>query len=260
MDINLKGKTVLITGASKGIGYVIAESMAAEGCNLHIAARDDVAMRELAARLMRDHAVTVTVHRCDLGLASDVRALGEACADVDILVNNAGDIPPGTLAEIDGETWRKAWDVKVFGYIDLTRIIYPRMCARKSGVIINIVGSAARMPNHRYIAGCMANTALNMFTQCLGGESMRHNVRVAAINPGPTVPGRHLPHVMARAKRLLGDENRWPELHAKFPSGRAGKASEIAEAVIFLASDHAGFISGATIDIDGGHSVHRPDS
>jgi NAD(P)-dependent dehydrogenase (short-subunit alcohol dehydrogenase family) len=258
MDIDLKGKTVLITGASKGIGQVIAEYLAAEGCNLHIAARDEVAMQALAARLRRDHAVTVTVHRSDLGRTADVQALGEACADVDILVNNAGDIPPGTLEEIDGETWRKAWDVKVYGYVDLTRIIYPRMCARKSGVIINIVGAAARTPNHRYIAGCMANIALNMFTQCLGGESMRHNVRVVAINPGPTVPGRHLPHVMARAKRLLGDESRWPELHEKFPSGRAGKASEIAEAVIFLASDHAGFISGATIDVDGGHSVHRP--
>jgi NAD(P)-dependent dehydrogenase (short-subunit alcohol dehydrogenase family) len=258
MEINLKGKTVLITGASKGIGQVIAESLAAEGCNLHIAARDEVAMQRLATRLTRDHAVTVTVHRCDLGRTADVQALGEACADVDILVNNAGDIPPGTLEEIDGETWRKAWDVKLYGYVDLTRIIYPRMCARKSGVIINIVGAAARTPNHRYIAGCMANIALNMFTQCLGGESMRHNVRVVAINPGPTVPGRHLPHVMARAKRLLGDESRWPELHEKFPSGRAGKASEIAEAVIFLASDRAGFISGATIDVDGGHSVHRP--
>ena len=149
-------------------------------------------MQELATRLERDHAVTVTVHRCDLGRTGDVEALGAACADVDILVNNAGDIPPGTLEEIDGETWRKAWDVKVYGYVDLTRIIYPHMCARKSGVIINIVGAAARTPNHRYIAGCMANIALNMFTQCLGGESMRHNVRVVAINPGPTVPGRHL--------------------------------------------------------------------
>src|ERR1700719_4219645 len=97
MHLDLKGKTVLITGASKGIGQVIAETMAAEGCNLHLAARDEVAMRELGARLERAHAVTVTVHRSDLGRAADVQALGEACADVDILVNNAGDIPPGTL-------------------------------------------------------------------------------------------------------------------------------------------------------------------
>src|SRR5262245_43392505 len=260
MDINLKGKSVLITGASKGIGRVIAEAMAAEGCHLHLAARDEAAMQELAARLTRERAVNVTVHRSDLGQRADVEALGNACADVDILVNNAGDIPPGTLAEIDADTWRRAWDVKVYGYVDLARIIYPRMCARKSGVIVNIVGAAARMPNHRYIAGRMANIALNMFTQCLGGESMRYGVRVVAINPGPTVPGRHLAHVMARAKRLLGDENRWPELHAKFPSGRAGQASEIAEAVVFLASDRAGFISGATIEVDGGHSVHRPDA
>jgi NAD(P)-dependent dehydrogenase (short-subunit alcohol dehydrogenase family) len=89
---------------------------------------------------------------------------------------------------------------------------------------------------------------------------MRHNVRVVAINPGPTVPGRHLAHVKARAKRLFGDENRWPELHAKIPAGRPANASEIAEAVVYLASDHAGFISGAALDVDGGHSVSRPEA
>src|SRR5580658_7555372 len=120
MNLDLKGRSVLITGASKGIGYVIAETLAAEGCNLHLAARDEAAMQELATRLTGDHAVAVTVHRSDLGRAADVQALGEACADVDVLVNNAGDIPPGTLEEIDGETWRKAWDVKVYGYVDLT--------------------------------------------------------------------------------------------------------------------------------------------
>jgi len=260
MNIDLKGKSALITGASKGIGFVIAEHMAAEGCNLHLAARDETAMKKLAERLTQEHNVKVTVHRRDLSQKHEVEALGNACADIDILVNNAGDIPPGTLEEIDGDTWRKAWDVKVYGYVDLTRIIYPHMCARRSGVIINIVGAAARTPNHRYIAGCMANIALNMFTQCLGGESMRHGVRVVAINPGPTVPGRHLPHVMARAKRLLGDENRWPELHAKLPAGRAGKASEVAELVVLLASNRAGFISGTAVDIDGGHSVYRADA
>jgi NAD(P)-dependent dehydrogenase (short-subunit alcohol dehydrogenase family) len=260
MDINLKGKSVLITGASKGIGLVIAEYMAAEGCNLHIAARNESELKEAAERLTKQHGVKVTVHRHDLGLASEVETLGKACQDVDILVNNAGDIPPGRIEDIDSETWRKAWDVKVFGYVDLTRIIYRNMCARKNGVIINIVGTAARQPNHRYIAGCMANLALNMFTQCLGGESMRHGVRVVAINPGPTVPGRHLAHVKARAKRLLGDENRWPELHKNFPAGRAGHASEVAEAVVFLASDRAAFVSGTALDIDGGLTVYRADA
>jgi NAD(P)-dependent dehydrogenase (short-subunit alcohol dehydrogenase family) len=260
MNIDLKGKLALITGTSKGIGLVVADALAAEGCNLHLAARDEAAMRQTAERLTRDHGIKVTVHRSDLSHASEVEALGKACADVDILINNAGDIPPGTLAEIDSKTWRETWAVKVFGYIDLTRVIYPRMCDRGSGVIVNIIGAAARTPNHRYIAGCTANIALNMFTQCLGGESMRHGVRVVAINPGPTVPGRHLAHVKARAKRLYGDENRWPELHAKFPAKRAGKAEEVAELVVFLVSDRAGFISGTAVDIDGGHSVFRPEA
>src|SRR5262245_49993326 len=102
MDIDLKGKSVLITGASKGIAFGIAEPMAAEGCNLHLAARDEDAMKKLAERLTREHSVRITVHRRDLGQKKEVEALGEVCADVDILVNNAGDIPPGTLDEIDG--------------------------------------------------------------------------------------------------------------------------------------------------------------
>jgi NAD(P)-dependent dehydrogenase (short-subunit alcohol dehydrogenase family) len=260
MNIDLKGKLALVTGASKGIGLAIADALAAESCNLHLAARDEAALEQAAARLAKLHGIKVTVHRRDLALASEVEALGHACKDVDILVNNAGDIPPGTLAEIDSKTWRESWAVKVFGYIDLTRIVYPQMCARGRGVIVNIVGGAARNPNHRYIAGCTANIALNMFTQCLGGESMRHGVRVVAVNPGPTVPGRHLPHVKARAKRLFGDETRWPELHAKFPAKRPGKAEEVAELVVFLASDRAGFISGTAVDIDGGLSVYRADA
>jgi NAD(P)-dependent dehydrogenase (short-subunit alcohol dehydrogenase family) len=260
MDLNLKGKLALVTGASKGIGLVVANALAAEGCDLHLAARNKTALQQAAERLRSERGVKVTVHRRDLALAQEVEALGELCKDVDILINNAGDVPPGTLAEVDSKTWRESWSVKVFGYVDLARVIYPRMCERKSGVIVNIVGTAARNPNHRYIAGCSANIALNMFTQCLGGESLRHGVRVVAINPGPTVPGRHLPHVMERAKRLLGDANRWPELHAKFPAGRAGRAEEVAELVLFLASDRAGFISGTAVDIDGGLSVYRADA
>ena len=144
MDLNLKGKSVLITGASKGIGLVIAEVMAAEGCRLHLAARDEGLMNEAAERLTKEHGVEVAVHRRDLSLTPDVESLGKACADVDILVNNAGDIPTGTLEEIDGAAWRKAWDLKVYGYVDLTRIIYPRMCARRSGVIIGFAAFTSR--------------------------------------------------------------------------------------------------------------------
>lgn len=258
MDLNLKGRSVLVTGASRGIGLAIANAMAAEGCHLHIAARSKELLDGHAARLTRDHRVKVTVHPCDLSLTDQVEALGQACRDVDVLVNNAGDIPTGTLQSMDSATWRKAWDLKVFGYVDLTRIVYARMCERGSGVVVNVVGAAGKRPNANYLAGCMANIALNMFTQCLGGESMRHGVRVVAVNPGATDSDRHLKHVKERAKRVLGDENRWPEFHAQFPAKRAATVDEVANTVVFLASDRASYISGASIKIDGGISVSRP--
>jgi NAD(P)-dependent dehydrogenase (short-subunit alcohol dehydrogenase family) len=252
MDLNLKGKSVLITGASRGIGLAIAETMAAEGCDLHLAARDEARLKAAAEKFTAQHGVKIAVYRRDLSLTPEVESLGKACQDVDILVNNAGDIPTGTLETIDTATWRKAWDLKVFGYVDLTRIIYPRMCARGSGVIINIVGAAFKRPNPHYVAGCMANIALDMFTQCIGGESMRSGVRMVAVHPGPTTSDRHLAHVRERAQRELGDESRWPELHAKMPGGRAATVQEVAETVAFLASDRACFTSGASITIDGG--------
>ena len=133
-----------------------------------------------------------------------------------------------------------------------------RICARAgSGVIINIVGAAAKRPNPHYIAGCMANIALDMFTQCLGGESMRSGVRVVAVHPGPTTSDRHLAHIRERAQRELGDESRWPELHAKMPGKRAATVKEIAETVAFLASDRASFTSGAAVTIDGGLMAGR---
>jgi NAD(P)-dependent dehydrogenase (short-subunit alcohol dehydrogenase family) len=98
----------------------------------------------------------------------------------------------------------------------------------------------------------MANIALDMFTQCLGGESMRSGVRVVAVHPGPTTSDRHLAHVKERAKRELGDENRWQELHAKMPGGRAATVKEVAETVAFVASDRSSFTSGAAVIIDGG--------
>jgi NAD(P)-dependent dehydrogenase (short-subunit alcohol dehydrogenase family) len=257
MDLNLKGRSVLVTGASRGIGWAVARAMAAEGCNLHIAARDGALLKERAEELIGDFKVQVTPHARDLSLTAEVEALGHACRDVDILVNNAGDIPTGTLLSLDSETWRKAWDLKVFGYIDLTRIIYRAMSERGKGVVVNVVGAAGKRPNPNYIAGCMANIALNMFTQCLGGESMAQGIRVVAVNPGATISDRHLRHVKERAKRLMGDEDRWPELHAKFPAGRAGSVEEVANTVVFLASDAASYISGASIKIDGGISVAR---
>jgi len=260
MDLGLQGKTALVTGASRGIGFAISQSLAAEGCNLHIVARDEILLKQQAEILSRKFGVDVVPHAHDLSVFEEIEKIGAKCSHVDILINNAGDIPNGNLLSVDRMAWRKGWDLKVYGYVDLTRLVYPGMCQRGSGAIINVIGAAAFNPNAEYIAGCMANIALNMFTQCLGGESMRHGVRVAAVHPGPTISDRHLAHVKERAKKLLGDENRWSELHEKFPAKRAATVSEIADMVVFLASERSSYVSGASITIDGGRTVSRSAS
>jgi hypothetical protein len=256
MDLNIKGRTALVTGASRGIGLAIAKTLGAEGCNLHLAARSEEGLRSAADEITQAHGVDVTIHPDDLSQPEAVAALGQACAEVDILVNNAGDIPSGTLEGIDSATWRRCWNLKVYGYVDLTRAILPRMQARKNGVVVNVIGAAGEAPNPNYIAGCMGNASLMMFTKCLGGESIRHGVRVVGVNPGATMSDRHLAHVKQRAERKLGDADRWQELETILPSGRSSRVEEIADAVAFLASDRAAHITGTTLRIDGGVHSH----
>ncbi|MGM0586046.1 MAG: SDR family NAD(P)-dependent oxidoreductase, partial [Pseudomonadota bacterium] len=130
MDLNLRGKRVLITGASKGIGAAAAEVFAQEGANLRLAARSADKLQALCAKLTEAHGVEATPHAVDLRNAQDLHRLAEAAGDCDVLVNNAGDIPGGDIETIDEETWRHAWELKVFGYINLTRAIYAKMKAR----------------------------------------------------------------------------------------------------------------------------------
>ena len=253
MDLNLKGRSVLVTGSSRGIGLAIAEAFAAEGCHLRLAARDGERLKQVAGEIGRAHGVKVDTYPLDLSKHECVVELGASCREVDILVNNAGGIPRGTLQDVDSATWRRAWDLKVFGFIDLTRIILPQMCARGSGTIVNVIGSAGERADPNYVAGCVGNAALNMFVQCIGGETVRYGVRVAAVNPGPIMTDRFMQGMLWRAGKRFGDSGRWPEiLTTDLPIKRAGTPEEVANTVVFLASDRASYISGAAIRVDAG--------
>ncbi len=252
MDMRLAGATVLITGASKGIGAAAAEAFAAEGCDLHLAARDGQAMETMAARLRADHGVAVTVHAMDLAAPGGMEALAEAAGDVDVLVNNAGDIPAGPIEALETEDWRRGFELKVFGYVGLTRAVYLKMKARGSGVIINDIGNSGENWDYNYVAGSTGNAALMAFTRAVGGQSMDHGVRVLAVNPGPIATERMTKLMKRRAVDLHGEEGRWTEFLADYPGGRMGKPEEIADLMVFLASPRAGYISGAVFTVDGG--------
>src|SRR3954469_911158 len=109
MDLGLKGRTALVTGGSRGIGFGVAQVLAAEGCNVHLASPSAADLDTARRRIMDVHDVEVTCHALDLGVADSVKKLAKACFDVDILINNAGAVPHGTVAAVDDETWRKAW-------------------------------------------------------------------------------------------------------------------------------------------------------
>ncbi len=257
MHLELGGKTVLITGASKGIGLATARAFAAEGCHLQIAARSRAPMEAAAAELSAAHGVRVGVHALDLGSDAAMVSLAEACGDVDILVNNAGDIPGGTLEAVGDAAWRHGFDLKVFGYISLCRALYPRMQARGAGVIVNVIGNAGENVDAGYIAGSTGNAGLMAFSRALGGASLDHGIRVVGINPGPVATDRMEKLLRGKARAVFGDPERWRELETRFPGGRAARSEEVADLCLFLASSRAAYISGTIVTIDGGLASRR---
>ena len=252
MELNLKGRTALITGGSRGIGYGVAESLAAEGCNLHLASRSAESLEGARKKLVDKYGVNVSVHALDLSTQDNAIKLVKDCGPLDILINNAGAIPQGTVTGLDDKTLRTAWDLKLFGFINLTREIYGDMCAKKRGVIVNIIGVAGERPAANYIAGSMGNAALMAMSRALGTESPDFGVRVIGLNPGAIETDRQVVRWQARAKKELGDENRWRELTTGFPFGRLGTVAEIADTVAFLCSDRSSYTSGTVLTIDGG--------
>jgi NAD(P)-dependent dehydrogenase (short-subunit alcohol dehydrogenase family) len=252
VDLNLRGRRALVTGASKGIGLAIARALGAEGCHLQLAARTAADLERTAREITAEYGVRVATHPADLADGAQVRRVAAAVGEIDILVNSAGAIPRGTLDEIDEERWRRAWDLKVLGTINLTREIYAPMCRRGRGVIINIVGLSGERPDAYYIAGSSANAALIMFSRSLGGDSIRHGVRVVAVNPGPVETEKHIRDTERLAQERFGDKSRWREVMAGLPMKRAALPSEVSSMVAFLVSDHASYISGSAITIDGG--------
>jgi 3-oxoacyl-[acyl-carrier protein] reductase len=254
MDLNLAGKLALITGASRGIGRAIAETLAAEGCYLVLVSRTTADLNAVRTSIEKQAKVTIRTVAADMSDSTNVARLATSYPAVDILINNAGAIPGGTLFEVDETRWRKAWDLKVLGTINMSRAFYPLMKTRGGGVIINVIGNAARTHDPEYICGVTGNAGLVAFTESLGSCSARDGIRVNGISPGPTATDRLIGLASKKAKDKLGDPARWPELFKSLPGGRIGEPTEIAAMVAFLASPKSSYTSGAVITIDAGVS------
>ena len=252
MDLKLKGKRALVTGGSKGIGKACAQVLAEEGCEVMIASRDAAALRAAAADIEAKTGMQVRWKAADLSQRGAAEELAAAAGDPDILVNNAGAIPGGDLQKVDEDTWRRAWDLKVFGYINLTRAVYAQMKAKKRGVIVNVLGAAGEKLNAAYIAGSTANAGLMAFTRTLGGASPADGIRVLGVSPGPVATDRLLSLYKQMAATKLGDADRYEELFKGMAFGRPATAEEIAWTVAFAASERSSYTTGVYISVDGG--------
>lgn len=257
MDLGLRGRKALVTGASKGIGRACAEALAEEGCDVVLVARTAADLEKARGEIAQRHNVAVRCYPLDLSQSKNVDTLAAECADIDILVNNAGAIPGGNIAQIDEPRWRAAWDLKVFGYINMTRRFYALMAARRQGVIVNILGAAGENPDFDYIAGSSGNASLMAFTRAMGGTAPKDGLRVVGINPGPVMTERLVTLTRTRAETRFGDPERWQELMQGYAFGRAAKPEEIGWMAAFLASDRSGYTTGTIVTIDGGGGSRR---
>jgi 3-oxoacyl-[acyl-carrier protein] reductase len=235
MDLKLGKKTALITGASKGIGRATADSLAAEGCDVILVSRSAGDLDAAKQQIAQMSSVRVDTVVAELSESRNVDRLAKDFPYIDILVNNAGAIPGGRLLDVDEETWRRAWDLKVFGYVNMCRAFYASMKARHQGVIINVVGNAAQTHDPEYICGVAGNAALTAFTQSLGSVSPADGIRVIAVNPGPVETERLVGLMKKKSLDRTGNADNWRDLFKPLPFGRACAAEEIGAMIAFLA-------------------------
>ncbi len=250
MDLGLTGKTALITGGSAGIGLACATMLAGEGVAVAIVGRD-AARLAAAAPALRAHTVAA-----DLSKAEDVlrtaREAEAALGRIDILINCAGSAMGGDFLDVGDQAYLDAWNLKLLGYIRMTRAVVPGMIARRDGRIVNIVGGAGRYPSASFLTGSTSNAALLNFTRGLSKELAQYNVRINAISPGSTETERSERQLKSRvAPGQTLEEAREARL-ASIPLKRMTQPEEIASMAVLIVSDRMASMTGSEVLIDGG--------
>lgn len=259
LELNLAGKTAIVTGGSAGIGFATAKALYSEGVNVAIVARDPERLEKAvnAIRELPDRGNKVISISADLTQAESIEKVVstaiETFGQIDILINNAGSARAGSFLDLGDEAFVDAWNLKLLGYIRLVKAIVPSQIRRRDGRIVNIIGGAGRTPRPNFLPGGTTNAALLNFTRGISKELAQHNIRINAISPGLTATERaeQLAAQQAQSSKVSVEEIKAQSLKA-IPLGKLVQPEEIASLALFLVSDLAASITGAEILVDGG--------
>ena len=256
MDYGLRDKVVVVTGASKGIGFACAQAFAQEGARVALVSRSRANL-EAAAAAIGDCAHPPATFVADLRDAAQAQVMVEdvesTLGPIDVLINSAGAAKRYPPEELDPRAWHDAMDAKFFSYVHPLDAIVKRMGARGRGAIVNVVGMGGKIGQPVHIPGGAANAALMLATTGLAAAYGPKGVRINAINPGGTLTGRVREGLGAEARMTgLAPDELLARQQARIPLRRLGTPEEVAQVALFLASAQASYVTGAIVPMDGG--------
>ncbi len=253
MDLGLKGKTALVTAASKGMGRACAMGLAAEGARVVMCARTEADVNAAAETIRARTGAEVLAVRADVTQAADVTALvaraTEAFGGVDVLVANAGGPPRGKFAEMDDAAWQGAYEVSLLSVVRLVREVLPGMQRRKWGRVITIQSISVKQPIDGLLLSNAVRPGVAGLMKTLVGEYSRDNITFSTVCPGRILTDR----LLGGAKQAgVSPEEYAVKAGADVPLGRVGTPEEFANVVVFLASERASYVTGVALQVDGG--------
>ena len=257
MDYKIKGKAVLVSASSKGIGRAIAELFIQEGCNVAICSTNEENLKHTAKEMKLKFGVEPLWVVCDIDkpeqIESAVNVVTQKFGTIDILVNNCGGPIPGYFETLSDENWEAAFDQVLMSVIRFTRLVLPGMKSKNWGRIINITSLAVKQPVDNLILSNSLRSAVTAFAKTLSNQVGKHNITINNVAPGYTLTSRIDELAEVRAKQAgTTKENMLKSMSEEVPLKRMAAPEEVASLVLYLSSEQAGYITGSTIGVDGG--------